>query len=157
MHQAIKICVSGATGWTGSVVTKAILNSPHFQLVGALAQRHIGKDVGEVLGLEKCGILISNSLDDIGPCDVLIDYTKPHVVKSIAAAALNKKIKIVIGTSGLIDKDYEEIDRLAKCHSLSAFAAGNFSVTAAIAKRLSLIAAAHLSSWEILITPVPEK
>jgi 4-hydroxy-tetrahydrodipicolinate reductase len=36
---AIRVCVAGATGWTGSAVTDAILGSSDFQLVGAIARR----------------------------------------------------------------------------------------------------------------------
>ena len=32
----IKVCVAGATGWTGSLVARRILESSEFELVGAL-------------------------------------------------------------------------------------------------------------------------
>ena len=32
----IRVCVAGATGWTGSLVTRRILGSSEFQLVGAI-------------------------------------------------------------------------------------------------------------------------
>ena len=34
----IKVCVAGATGWTGSLVTRRILESSEFELVGAIAR-----------------------------------------------------------------------------------------------------------------------
>ncbi len=46
---AIQVCVAGATGWTGRAVTVAILESSEFQLVGAIARRQVGVDIGEVL------------------------------------------------------------------------------------------------------------
>ncbi len=42
----IRVCVAGATGWTGSAVTDAILASGEFQLVGAIARRQVGRDIG---------------------------------------------------------------------------------------------------------------
>jgi 4-hydroxy-tetrahydrodipicolinate reductase len=45
----IRVCVAGATGWTGRAVTDAILASSEFQLVGAIARRQAGRDIGEVL------------------------------------------------------------------------------------------------------------
>ncbi len=33
---AIRVCVAGATGWTGGLVAKTILESQKFKLVGAL-------------------------------------------------------------------------------------------------------------------------
>ncbi len=46
----IRVCVAGATGWTDSAVTGAIVASSEFQLVGAMARRQVGRDIGEVLG-----------------------------------------------------------------------------------------------------------
>jgi 4-hydroxy-tetrahydrodipicolinate reductase len=57
---------------------------------------------------------------------------------------------VVIGTSGLTGADYEEIARKAEERQLGVIAAGNFSITAALAKHFSLIAAKYLPSWEIV-------
>ncbi len=46
---AIRVCVAGATGWTGRAVTGALLGSSDFQLVGAIARRQVGVDIGEAL------------------------------------------------------------------------------------------------------------
>ena len=32
----IKVCVAGATGWTGSLVARRILEASEFELVGAI-------------------------------------------------------------------------------------------------------------------------
>ena len=45
----IRVCVAGATGWTSRAVTAAILASSEFQLVGAIARRQVGRDIGEAL------------------------------------------------------------------------------------------------------------
>lgn len=47
----VRVCVAGATGWTGSAVARKILESSEFQLVGAIARQQAGIDVGEALGL----------------------------------------------------------------------------------------------------------
>lgn len=147
----VKICVAGATGWTGSLVTKAILASKEFQLVGAIARQSAGADVGTALGGAPVGIKISKALDEItSPVDVLIDYTKPDSVKARTLAALGRGIRVVVGTSGMTAEDYEAIARLATAEGLGVIAAGNFSITAALAKRFSLMAAEHLPSWEIV-------
>ena len=60
----IRVCVAGATGWTGSAVTGALLASSEFQLVGAIARRQAGKDIGEVLGLGRANVTIVTSLEE---------------------------------------------------------------------------------------------
>ncbi len=58
----IRVCVAGATGWAGSLVARAILTSQEFQLVGAIARKKAGQDIGEVLGLAKANIPITQTL-----------------------------------------------------------------------------------------------
>lgn len=148
----IRVCVAGATGWTGSAVAKAVLASSDFELTGAIARKRVGEDAGTVLGSSPSGVAISTSLDRISSenTDVLVDYTDPASVKDRAMQTLRKGVRVVIGTSGLTADDYAEIDREAKQRSLGVIAAGNFSITAALAKHCALLAAQHLPSWEII-------
>ncbi len=134
---AIRVCVAGATGWTGRAVTDAILASSDFQLVGAIARRQVGVDIGEALGHGKAHMPIVASLEEAlaVPTDVLIDYTAPEVVKEHILAALDKGVRVVVGTSGLTASDYSEIEQRAQARQLGVIAAGNFSLTAALAKR----------------------
>lgn len=149
---AIRVCVAGATGWTGSAVAGAILESSEFELVAAVARRQAGADIGEALGRGMAGITISASLEEAlrVPADVLIDYTGPEVVKEHVLAALEQGVRVVVGTSGLTASDYAEIEEQAQARALGVIAAGNFSITAALAKHFALIAAQYLPSWEIV-------
>src|SRR5579859_1943867 len=148
----IRVCVAGATGWTGSAVTKAILEARDFQLVGAIARRQVGRDIGEVLGHGRANLNIVASLEEAleTPTDVLIDYTGPDMVKGRILAALDKGVRVVVGTSGLTASDYADIAQRAEARKLGVIAAGNFSITAALAKHFALIAAQYLPSWEII-------
>src|SRR5690349_11646069 len=98
---AIRVCVAGATGWAGAAVTRAILDTPEFELVGAIARQRGGEDIGLVLGGPAAGVLITATLEDVRPArpDVLIDYTKPDSVKERVLAALAQGVRVVVGTS----------------------------------------------------------
>ena len=148
----IRICVAGATGWAGSPLTRRILQSQEFQLVGAIARRAAGRDVGDVLGLPAAGVEIAATLEDAlrVRTDVLIDYTHPSAVKARILSALDCGVRVIVGTSGLVAADYEKIGRRAEERGLGVIAAGNFSITAALAKHFSLLAARYLPSWEII-------
>ena len=150
----IRVCIAGATGWAGSAVTRHIIQSDNgdYELAAVIARRHAGQDIGEVLGGLPAGMRIAASLEAALPArpDVLIDYTKPDSVKARALGALQHGLRVVIGTSGLTADDYSEIDALARQLSLGAVAAGNFSITAALAKRFAQLAARYLPSWEII-------
>ncbi|MEA2576131.1 MAG: 4-hydroxy-tetrahydrodipicolinate reductase [Chloroflexia bacterium] len=148
----LRVCVAGATGWAGSAVTRHILQSSEFQLAGVIARQGVGRDIGEVLGVQAAGVPIVASLEEMLSelPDVLIDYTKPDSVKARTLAALEHGIRVVIGTSGLTADDYQEIDTLARRLNLGVIAAGNFSITAALAKHFAQLAAKYLPSWEII-------
>jgi 4-hydroxy-tetrahydrodipicolinate reductase len=148
----IRVCVAGTTGWAGSLVTRRVLAAPEFRLVGAIARREAGRDVGEALGMPAAGVKIAGSLAEAlrVPADVLIDYTHPESVKERILSALDRGVRVVVGTSGLTAMDYDEIEQRARVRRLGVIAAGNFSITAALAKHFALIAAEHLPSWEII-------
>ena len=148
----IKICIAGATGWAGSAVTRRILRSGDFHLAGVIARQSVGRDIGEVLGEPAAGIAVASTLEDALPAqpDVLIDYTTPDSVKARTVAALDHGLRVVVGTSGLTAEDYREIDAQARQRDLGVIAAGNFSITAALAKHFALVAARYLPSWEII-------
>jgi 4-hydroxy-tetrahydrodipicolinate reductase len=159
MASPIKICVAGCTGWTGAAVTRGVLAANDLTLTGAIARAAAGQDVGAVLNNKAAGLKIVKTFDEAlaSPCDVLIDYTKPDSVKARVIDALNKKIRVVVGTSGLTAADYGEIDSVARRNNIGVIAAGNFSVTAAIAKQCALLAAKHMESWEIIDYAEPHK
>src|SRR5262245_32571783 len=140
---AIRVCVAGVSGWTGSAVARAILSSGEFVLAGAIARRDAGRDVGEVLGLPATGVVVSGTLAEAlaRPADVLVDYTSPDSVKQRAMEALSRGVRVVIGTSGLTAADFADVERAATTNGLGVIAAGNFSLTAALAKHFALLAA----------------
>lgn len=149
---SVRVSIAGATGWVGSVLTRTILGSAEFALTGAIARRQAGQDIGTALGLAPAGIAIAATLGEAlrQPADVLVDYTKPDSVKARTLEALDRGLRVVIGTSGLTAEDYAEIERAALDRKLGVVAAGNFSITAALAKHFALFAARHIRSWEVL-------
>lgn len=152
LRMKINICIAGVTGWTGSAVAKAIYQHPNFQLTGAIARQTAGQDVGKVIANENWNVPIVADLSDIDTreTDVLIDFTSAGSVKARTLEALQKGIHVVIGTSGLTVADFVAIDQTALQYNKGVIAAGNFSITAALAKHFSLLAAQYLPSWEII-------
>jgi 4-hydroxy-tetrahydrodipicolinate reductase len=149
---AIRVCIAGVSGKAGGQIAKAILASPDFELAGAIARRSADRDVGELLGGAASGIRVATSLEKAlaRPADVLVDFTAPDSVKQRTLDALAQGLRVVIGTSGLTAADYSDIERAANQRRLGVIAAGNFSITAALAKHFALLAARYLPSCEII-------
>src|SRR5947209_11083716 len=112
---AIRVCVGGVSGWTGSAIARAILASDELELSGAIARRAAGRDVGQVLGLPPIGIPVADTLEKAlaRPADVLVDFTSPESVKLRTLEALDNGLRVVVGTSGLTSADYLDIAQKA--------------------------------------------
>jgi 4-hydroxy-tetrahydrodipicolinate reductase len=139
----LDICVAGATGWTGSAVLQGVLEADDLGLRSAVARSAAGE---EVAGARVFG-RVGEALDGV---DVLIDYTSHLVVKENVLTAIEGGVAVVVGTSGLSADDYADIDSAARSRGVGVVAAGNFSLTAAMAQAAALLVARHLPHWEVI-------
>ena len=148
----IKVCISGVSGWVGKAMAPAIMDSSDMKLVGAVSRAHAGKTVSEITGNREHNLKVSGTVEEAlkSPTDVLIDYTSPDTVKSNVMAAISRGVHCVVGTSGLTDSDYEDIDEAARKNRVGVVAAGNFALSAALLLHFSTIAAKYMPSWEII-------
>lgn len=148
----INVVMAGATGWVGRAMVPAIAAQGDMVLAGAVARNAAGQDSGAALGLAANGVTVSATLAEAlaAPSDVVVDYTKPDVVKQNALTAIAKGRHLVIGASGLGAADYAEIDGAAREAGVGVIAAGNFSITATLMKRFALMAARYVPDVEII-------
>ena len=154
-----RIVLAGATGWVGRALVPAIAQAGDLSLVGAVARKAAGSDAGEAVGTGRVGVIVNATLGEAlaTPCDVVIDYTKPDVVKHHVMQALAHGCHVVIGTSGLSADDYARIDTAARTQNRGVLAAGNFSITATLLKLFALEAARHVPDVEIVDYAAPGK
>jgi 4-hydroxy-tetrahydrodipicolinate reductase len=147
----LSVCLAGATGWTGRALAPAIAGAPDLELRSAVSRTAAGRDLGEALGADALGVpvhgAVAEALDGV---DVLVDYTSATAVKGNVMAAIEAGVAVVVGSSGLTADDLAEIDAAARARSVGVIAAGNFSLTAAMAQAAALLAARHLPHWEVL-------
>jgi 4-hydroxy-tetrahydrodipicolinate reductase len=148
----LRICVAGATGWAGSELSKGILASNDMELVAAISRSNAGKALGDVIGVEGLNAPIYGTVEDAIQThpDVLVEYTKPDVAKSHILAAIRGGANVVVGTSGLSNEDYEEIDTLAKKMNRGVLAVGNFALTVVLLQKFAEMAAKYIPHWEII-------
>jgi 4-hydroxy-tetrahydrodipicolinate reductase len=84
------------------------------------------------------------------PCDVFVEYTKPDAARGHILAALAAGAHVVVGTSGLDDAAFAEIDRAARAANRGVLACGNFALTAVLLQRFAAMAARYIPSFEII-------
>jgi 4-hydroxy-tetrahydrodipicolinate reductase len=148
----VSVCIAGITGNVGSRVARAVLDAPDLSLVRGVARSAAGRPAAEVFGDDRARFVIAPAVTDVldAPFDVLVDYTHPDAVYANTQAALSAGRHVVVGTSGLTDAEYEQLGRIARRNDAGLFAAGNFSVTAALLKAFAETAARHVPSREII-------
>ena len=139
-----RICIAGATGWTGGALVDGVLEAADLALVASVSRSAAGTTLG---GAPVYGT-VAEALD--GGVDVLVEYTSHDAAKEHALTAIGRGVAVVIGTSGLTAADFEEIDAAARDAGVGVAASGNFSLTAAMASAGALLAARHLPAWEVI-------
>jgi 4-hydroxy-tetrahydrodipicolinate reductase len=148
----IRVCVAGATGWAGSALSKGIFEAPDMKLVAGISRSQAGNNLGNVLGIEGLAAPIFATVDHSleSKPDVFVEYTKPDVAKSNVLSALMGGAHVVVGTSGLSEDDYQEIDKVSRAAKRGVLAVGNFAITAVLLQKFAEMAARYIPHWEII-------
>lgn len=122
------------------------------ELVAAISRSHAGKTLGGVIGANGLNTPIFETAEAALRTrpDVFVEYTKPDVAKHHVLLALRNGAHAVIGTSGLSNEDFEEIDNVAREVRRGVLAAGNFALTAVLLQKFAEMAAQYIPHWEII-------
>ena len=112
---SIRAIVPGVAGRMGKRIIEIISETEGISIAGGTEIKGsilIGKDLGVETGIGANNIPISDSLENISNSgDVIIDFTTPEAsMGNLKAAILNKK-DMVIGTTGLSNKQLDEIKK----------------------------------------------
>jgi 4-hydroxy-tetrahydrodipicolinate reductase len=107
----IKLAITGACGRMGSRLIALSQQDKTFKLVAAIDKpdcAQLSKDAGEIAGIGNIGLPITF---DLRPKpDLLIDFTVPASTRHWLKTCRDRKIPMLIGTTGLADKDHAAIE-----------------------------------------------
>jgi 4-hydroxy-tetrahydrodipicolinate reductase len=144
--------LAGATGWAGSELARTIARTSDLALVAAVARKQAGRVLGDVLNEPRLTARIFASAAEAlaNPCDVFVEYTKPDSAKANILTALDRGAHVVVGTSGLTESDFQEIDVLAREKNRGVLACGNFALTVVLLQKFAEAAARLIPQWEII-------
>lgn len=103
----IRIFLSGASGNVGRAIIKDLPNRQNFSLAGGWCLE-AGRDLGELAGVERTGILASADLEcalcAVKP-DLVMDFSSARVMGANLSVYLKLGLNAVIGTTGLTEED----------------------------------------------------
>ncbi len=114
----IKVIVTGACGRMGRRISSLVMAEKDMELVGAVERQghpSLGKDIGELLGLGKMGLIMQGNLNSIiNSGQVIIDFSAPEATLTHLRLAVEHKKAMVMGTTGFSEKEIAEIKDLAQ-------------------------------------------
>lgn len=148
----IRVCLAGATGWAGSELARGIARTEDVSVVAAVSRTHAGRRLGDVLAEPRLTAPIHATAAEAleTPCDVFVEYTKPATARANIVAALEHGAHVVVGTSGLTDEAYADVDVVARDRRLGVLACGNFALTVVLLQKFAEAAARLIPQWEII-------
>jgi 4-hydroxy-tetrahydrodipicolinate reductase len=148
----IKVAINGALGRMGQQVVSAVAAEPDLVLVGAADIKAADRNYLTAPGLAKKvplhGDLIS--IIEMFHPDVVVDFTVAEASVNAAKLSLKNGSNVVMGTTGLGDRDLKEIDAVALEYKKGAIVAANFAIGAVVLMHLAKIAARHFDNAEII-------
>ncbi len=102
------LAVIGAGGRMGHAIVRCAGNNPDSVIAAAIEQTGhaaVGRDVGQVAGLDPIGVAISDNIADIASADAVIDFTFHSAAPKHVRAAQDAGCAFVLGTTGLTDEE----------------------------------------------------
>lgn len=97
-----RIAIHGAAGRMGQRLVALAAADPELTLAAAIdSPQHprLGEDAGTLAGVKPLGVHLSGTLD--APVDVVIDFSVPAAVDKIVETCRQKRVSLVVATTGL--------------------------------------------------------
>lgn len=141
--RTVNIGIIGAGGRMGRMLIEAVITHPQTILKAAIDRSGsslIGVDAGELVGLDKNGIVLSDNLEaELSKIDVLIDFSLPDATEKNLQLCAEHQVAMVIGTTGLSEAQQAVLDS-ASTHIPIVYA-GNYSTGVNVSLKLIKMAA----------------
>ena len=155
----IKLAINGACGRMGGQVLRRAYESKDFKIVAAIdapGGPNTGRDVGEVLGMGQIGVYVvgANDIEEelkIRKPEVLVDFSNPEACAHNVKIAAKNGVDIVVGTTGLDDKQKTEIKQIIQKNNIRAILSPNFSIAVNFFFKLVSEAAETLKDYDVEI------
>jgi 4-hydroxy-tetrahydrodipicolinate reductase len=149
----IGVVFSGATGAVGRTMLPAILASDEFELVGAIARREIGEDVGLLVGRKPCGVAVAPTFTEAiagRKADVLLDFSTSEAAAANCRLAVEAGVAVVLGTTAVDRQAIEEIGDLAQKRGVGVFLAPNLTIVGQLMFRCAELLRPYFGDVEIV-------
>jgi len=155
----IPVVVNGAAGKMGREVIKAVSQAEDMTLLGAIERdpQYMGQDAGEVAGCGPVEIPILNDLQATLVLatqekvqGVMVDFTHPSSVYENVRTAIAYGVRPVVGTTGLSQKEIQDLAEFAQKASTGCLIIPNFSIGMVLLQQAAVQASQYFDHVEII-------
>jgi 4-hydroxy-tetrahydrodipicolinate reductase len=147
MINTTSVALLGVTGRMGKALLQSLAGFPDLKLLGALASgssEWLGKDAATLASMPASGVLITSDLNHaLSGAQVVVDFTLPQVTLNNVQACVERKLALVIGTTGHSAEQLAVIEQASK--HISIVMAPNMSVGVNLLFKLAELAARALN------------
>ncbi len=144
-----KLAIHGAAGRMGRRLVALAEQDSTLNPVAAIehaGNADLGTDAGTLAGCGTLGFALTDNLGDI-QCDALIDFSLPEGFRRALTDCINRKLPIVVGTTGLTPEDDNALNQAAA--TIPVLQATNFSLVVNVMWKLAAEAAQLLEGYDI--------
>jgi len=155
----IPVIVNGAAGKMGREVVKAITAAEGLYVYAAIDKNPevLDQDIGELVGMKALGVTISSEFESIlasasqQEADVvMVDFTHPSTIYSNIRAAIAYGVRPVVGTTGLSDKQLNDLADFAEKAEVGCLIIPNFSIGMVLLQQAAIQASQYFDHVEII-------
>ncbi len=139
------IGINGVCGRMGQRIVHLAHEDSELQIGAALewaGSPMIGRDIGEVVGLGRLGVAVTSAMAPGERIDAVIDFSTPEGTMALLPTCVDRKIPLVLATTGFTEAQKKEID--AAAHHTAILFAPNMSLVVNVLFKLVKEAAVAL-------------
>ena len=146
-----KVALVGACGKMGNLIIRRILATEGLELSAAFDLINQGKDIGEVVGVGKLNVPVTDPKDlakvlKESGTEVLMDFTIAAATAVNAPAAADAGVNLIIGTTGLSAEQRTAITEAVIRNKVAAVISSNYSIGVGVFFKLIRNAAEYLGN-----------
>jgi 4-hydroxy-tetrahydrodipicolinate reductase len=139
------IAIHGAAGRMGQRLVALAKEDPSLRLIAAIDSAnspHLGRDAGELAGVGNIGVPITSELSLKQSPECIIDFSAPAGTVAILKTCIDRKLPLVIATTGLEEEHLAEIGHAA--HHTAVLLSPSMSLVVNLLFKLTKLAAEAL-------------
>ncbi len=134
----------------GRAVLAGLEEHPDFEPVGMIEKLSTDDRFASASGLSLPQSVDPGALLDAAKPDVVIDFTNADWTPILAPAALERGVRLVIGTTGLTEGWINDLDAQCRTRGVGAVIAPNYAIGAILMIHMAKIASRFFDSAEII-------